>query len=51
MEMRGRQSGGIRFMTDHVDRWGTSNFANHLWWHTALFHLDIENNKQCAEDL
>ena len=30
-------------MNDHVDRWGTSNFANHLWWHTALFHLDIED--------
>ena len=43
MEMRGRQKGGIRFMNDHVDRWGTSNFANHLWWHTALFHLDIED--------
>jgi len=43
MEMRGRQKGGIRFMNDNVDRWGTSNFANHLWWHTALFHLDIED--------
>jgi len=43
MEMRGRQKGGIRFMNDHVDRWGTSNFANHLWWHTALFHLDVED--------
>lgn len=43
MEMRGRQKGGIRFMNDHVDRWGTSNFANHLWWHTALFHLDVEH--------
>jgi len=42
MEMRGRQVGGIRFMADNVDRWGTSNFANHLWWHTSLFHLDIE---------
>ena len=42
MEMRGRQSGGIRFMMDYVDRWGTSNFANHLWWHTALFYLDLE---------
>ncbi|WP_350333210.1 tetratricopeptide repeat protein [Coralliovum pocilloporae] len=41
MEMQGRQGGGIRFMADQVDRWGTSNFANHLWWHTALFHLDI----------
>lgn len=41
MEMQGRQAGGIRFMADYVDRWGTSNFANHLWWHTSLFHLDI----------
>ncbi len=42
MEMTGRQQGGIRFMRDHEPRWGTSNFANHLWWHTSLFHLDIE---------
>jgi len=46
MEMRGRQAGGIRFMNDNVDRWGTSNFANHLWWHTALFHLDLEDSKR-----
>lgn len=44
MEMQGRQAGGIRFMNEHVDRWGTSNFANHLWWHTSLFHLDLEQN-------
>jgi tetratricopeptide (TPR) repeat protein len=41
MEMSGRQSGGIRFMADYVKDWGTSNFANHLWWHTALYHLDV----------
>lgn len=41
MEMQGRQAGGIRFMADHQDRWGTSNFANHLWWHKSLFHLDL----------
>ncbi|MEM8811319.1 MAG: tetratricopeptide repeat protein [Pseudomonadota bacterium] len=41
MEMQGRQAGGIRFMADHENRWGSSNFANHLWWHKALFHLDI----------
>ncbi len=29
MEMKGRHSGGIRFMNDHAVRWGTSNFANH----------------------
>ncbi|MEM7424057.1 MAG: tetratricopeptide repeat protein, partial [Pseudomonadota bacterium] len=26
---------------DYVGYWGNSNFANHLWWHTGLFHLDI----------
>lgn len=42
MEMKGRQAGGIRFMMDHARHWGTSNFANHLWWHTALFHIDLD---------
>ncbi len=42
MEMRGRQTGGVRFMKERANKWGTSNFANHLWWHTALYHLDIE---------
>lgn len=42
MEMRGRQAGGIRFMREHANLWGTSNFANHLWWHTGLYHLDLE---------
>ncbi len=49
MEMRGRQVGGIRFMADNVDRWGTSNFANHLWWHTSLFHLDLEDYDKVLE--
>ncbi|HUS56362.1 MAG TPA: tetratricopeptide repeat protein [Thermohalobaculum sp.] len=40
MEMNGRQSGGIRFMAEYQKDWGTSHFANHLWWHTALYHLD-----------
>ena len=42
MEMRGHQAGGIRFMKDRAGLWGTSNFANHLWWHTGLYHLDLE---------
>ena len=46
MEMRGRQAGGIRFMNDRADLWGTSNFANHLWWHTALHYLDLEQYDQ-----
>ncbi len=43
MEMNGRQPGGIRFMNDHSDTWATSHFANHLWWHLALFHLDMDH--------
>ena len=49
MEMKGRQRGGIRFMREHQERWGTSNFANHLWWHTSLFHLDLEENDKVLE--
>jgi len=44
MEMKGRQHGGIRFMHDKLGHWGRSNFANHLWWHTALYHTDIGEN-------
>ena len=40
MEMKGRQAGGIRFMRDYGHYWTSSNFANHLWWHTGLYHLD-----------
>jgi len=41
MEMQGRHAGGIRFMNDYMASWATSNFANHLWWHLSLFHLDL----------
>ena len=49
MEMKGRQHGGIRFMTDQAKHWGSSNFANHLWWHTGLFHLDIGETDRVLE--
>jgi tetratricopeptide (TPR) repeat protein len=49
MEMQGRQSGGIRFMHDNLGYWGTSNFANHLWWHTSLYHLDLEQNDKVMD--
>ncbi|MGF1501238.1 MAG: tetratricopeptide repeat protein [Paracoccaceae bacterium] len=41
MEMKGRQHGGIRFMSDKAKHWTGSNFANHLWWHTGLYHADL----------
>lgn len=42
MEMQGRQVGGLRFMYDRVEQWSQTGFANHLWWHTALLHLDLQ---------
>ncbi len=41
LEMQGRQAGGISFMKDRATSWSKSHFANHLWWHLSLFHLDI----------
>ena len=42
MEMQGRQQGGINWMASRQDDWADGNFANHLWWHLSLFHLDLE---------
>jgi len=41
MEMQGRQEGGIWWMTSREEDWAHGSFANHLWWHLALFHLDL----------
>lgn len=41
MEMRGRQAGGIAWMNGRRKDWAESNFSNHLWWHLALFYLDL----------
>ncbi len=41
LEMTGRQSGGIWFMSSRQDDWADTNFRNHLWWHLSLFHLDV----------
>jgi len=41
MEMQGRQAGGINWMTSRQKDWADGRFANHLWWHLSLFHLDF----------
>jgi tetratricopeptide (TPR) repeat protein len=46
MEMKGRQLGGIHFMMSRRYDWADGNFRNHLWWHTALFHLDLGQTDQ-----
>jgi tetratricopeptide (TPR) repeat protein len=41
MEMQGRQHHGIAWMEGTGENWQGSGFAIHLWWHTALFYLDL----------
>lgn len=49
LEMQGRQSGGIWFMTSREKDWADSNFRNHLWWHLSLFHLDLDQTDRVIE--
>ena len=42
MEMQGRQEDGIRWMTDRQQDWAVDcGFSVHLWWHTAMYHIDL----------
>ena len=41
MEMQGRRSEGIEWLTTLAPRWeGSHNLQHHLWWHCALFILE-----------
>jgi hypothetical protein len=42
MEMQCRQRDGIAWMRANPEAWSRdSSFAVHLWWHLALFHLEL----------
>ncbi len=41
LEMQGRLSDGIEWMTESGPDWADRNpFKSHLWWHLALYHLE-----------
>ena len=41
MEMQGRLAEGIAWLTGTEQDWAPcNNFAYHVWWHRALFHLE-----------
>ncbi|MCG8649739.1 MAG: tetratricopeptide repeat protein, partial [Pirellulales bacterium] len=40
-EMEGNQLKGIAYLNDTRKSWASSTFANHNWWHLALYHLDL----------
>ncbi len=44
MEMQGRAEDGAQFLAAGEDGWApNSMFAFHLWWHKALFHIDMSD--------
>ena len=43
MEMQGRQCEGIAWLKETAAQWAWGKrTATHLWWHLALFHLDLD---------
>ena len=43
MEMQGRHRDGVAWVGDLESNWSkTYNFRYHLYWHRALFHLEME---------
>lgn len=50
LEMMGRQEEGIEWMTSRQDDWAVDcGFAIHLWWHTAMYHLDLGQYERVFE--
>lgn len=42
LEMQGRFEDGVRWMGSRSPWWtGAGPAATHLWWHTALYHLEL----------
>lgn len=50
MEMQGRLRDGIAWTRDTEPHWqGCNNFANHIWWHRALFALDLGRHDEVLD--
>lgn len=50
LEMQGRRSEGIQWLTTLAPNWGGShNLQHHLWWHCALFKLEYGDTAAVLE--
>ena len=50
MEMQGRRSEGIEWLTTLSPNWaGSHNLQHHLWWHLALFKLEYGDYAEVLE--
>ena len=50
LEMQGRQREGVAWMDGLKHNWEEiNNFGVHLWWHRALYHLELEQYGKVLE--
>jgi tetratricopeptide (TPR) repeat protein len=50
MEMQGRPRDGIAWLESTTPQWiGSGGYAAHLWWHAALFHLDLDQTARALD--
>jgi tetratricopeptide (TPR) repeat protein len=50
LEMQGRREEGIAWLAGLERHWeGKNNFVHHLWWHRAMFHLELRETDAVLE--
>jgi tetratricopeptide (TPR) repeat protein len=50
LEMQGRREEGIAWLAGLERHWeGKNNFVHHLWWHRAMFHLELRETDAVFE--
>lgn len=50
LEMRGRAAEGIRWMGERERYWTDAGASStHVWWHLALYHLELGDARQALE--
>jgi tetratricopeptide (TPR) repeat protein len=50
LEMQGRRKEGIAWLAGLERSWeGKNNFVHHLWWHRAMFHLELRETDAVLE--
>jgi len=50
LEMQGRHEEGVAWLEGLSANWGgVNNFAGHVWWHLALYHLELGRHDRVLE--
>ncbi|HEX7052778.1 MAG TPA: tetratricopeptide repeat protein [Burkholderiales bacterium] len=50
LEMQGRREEGIELLAALERYWGqANNLVHHLWWHRAMYHLELEDTEAVLE--